>query len=90
MLHGEQPWDAEPTDRFETPRWNEHALERIFIRMANQRPRLLEVKVIPLKPEWWEWQVCEDDKVIISGFETSRETAQIEADGTLFFLLSQS
>jgi hypothetical protein len=55
-----------------------------------QRPRLLEVKVIALKPEWWEWQVCEGDAVIMSGFETSRETAQIEADGSLFFLLSQS
>src|SRR4051794_6443239 len=49
-----------------------------------QRPRLLEVKVIALKPEWWEWQVCEGDAVIMSGFETSRLTAQIEADGSLF------
>jgi len=41
------------------------------------------------EPEWWEWQVCEGDTVMMSGFETSRETAQIEADATLFFLLSR-
>jgi hypothetical protein len=56
---------------------------------APRRTRLLEVKVIAVEPEWWEWQVCEGETVMISGFETSRETAQIEADGTLFFLLSR-
>lgn len=54
------------------------------------KPRLLEVNVVPLKPERWQWQVCERDTVILSGIETSRETAQIEADGALFFLLSQT
>src|SRR5882724_7301233 len=31
------------------------------------RTRLLEVKVIPLKPDQWEWQVCDDDTPIIVG-----------------------
>ena len=41
------------------------------------RPRLLEVRVIPLKPDRWEWQVCEDDTPLVMGYETTRETAQI-------------
>jgi hypothetical protein len=48
--------------------------------------RLLEVKVTALKPERWEWQVCESDALIMSGYETSRETAQIEGDSALFLL----
>jgi hypothetical protein len=52
------------------------------------RTRLLEVKVIPLKPDWWEWQVCEDDAPIVMGYETTRETAQIKGDSALFLLLS--
>jgi hypothetical protein len=54
----------------------------------NSRPRLLEVRVIPLKPDQWEWQVCEGDKAILTGYESSRETAQIEGDSALFMLLS--
>ena len=50
-------------------------------------PRLLEVKVTALKPERWEWQVCDSDTLIMSGYETSRETAQIEGDSALFLLL---
>ena len=49
--------------------------------------RLLEVKVTALKPERWEWQVCDSDELIMSGYETSRETAQIEGDSALFLLL---
>jgi hypothetical protein len=52
------------------------------------RLRLLEVNLIPLKPDRWEWQVCEGDKPIAKGFETTRETAQIEGDSALFRLLS--
>jgi hypothetical protein len=54
------------------------------------KPRLLEVHVVALKPRRWQWQVCDGDTVVLSGIETSRETAQIEADGALFFLLSQT
>ena len=50
-------------------------------------PRLLEVKVTALKPERWEWQVCERDALIMSGYETSRELAQIEGDSALSLLL---
>lgn len=53
------------------------------------RPRLLEVRVIPLKPDRWEWQVCEDETMVMIGFETSREAAQIEGDNALFKLLSE-
>jgi hypothetical protein len=49
--------------------------------------RLLEVKVTALMPERWEWQVCERDTLIMSGYATSRETAQIDGDSALFLLL---
>jgi len=52
------------------------------------RPRLLEVRVIPLKSDRWEWQVCEDDTPLVMGYETTRETAQIKGDSALFRLLS--
>jgi hypothetical protein len=49
---------------------------------------LLEVKVIPLKPEKWEWQVCDRDTPIVMGYETTRETAQVKGDSAPFLLLS--
>lgn len=55
----------------------------------SSRPRLFEVRVIPLKPDQWEWRVCEGDKAIMTGYESSRETAQIEGDSALFMLLSE-
>jgi hypothetical protein len=51
------------------------------------RTALLEVKLTALAPAKWEWQVCEGETTILSGRETSRETAQIEGDSALFFLL---
>jgi len=51
-------------------------------------PRLLEVTVIPLEPMRWEWRVYEGDTPVMTGFETSCETAQIEGDRALFRLLS--
>ena len=57
--------------------------------MATQsHPRLLEVAVTPLDPTKWEWRVYEGDTPLMTGFETSREIAQIEGDGALFRLLS--
>jgi hypothetical protein len=52
------------------------------------RTHLLEVKVIPLKPEKWEWQVCDRDTPIAMGDETTRETAQVKGDNAMFLLLS--
>jgi hypothetical protein len=51
------------------------------------RSRLLEVKLTALNPGRWEWQVCESETLIMSGHETSRESAQIEGDSALFLLL---
>ena len=51
-------------------------------------PRLLEVTVVALEPTRWEWRVYEGDTPLMTGFETSRETAQIEGDRALFRLLS--
>ena len=51
------------------------------------RPRLFEVKLTALLPERWEWQVCESDALIMSGYAASRETAQVEGDSALFLLL---
>ena len=55
--------------------------------MPNTPTRLLEVKLIALLPARWEWQVCESDALIMSGYATSRETAQVEGDSALFLLL---
>lgn len=55
----------------------------------SSRPRLLEVRVVPLRPDQWEWRVCEGDRAIMTGYESSRETAQIEGDSALFMLLSE-
>jgi hypothetical protein len=52
--------------------------------------RLLEVSVVAILPTRWEWKVCEGDKLLMSGCETSRETAQIEGDSALFYLLKQN
>ena len=50
--------------------------------------RLLEVRLIALKPDQWEWQVCDRDTPIVMGYETTRETAQVKGDSALFLLLS--
>jgi hypothetical protein len=58
--------------------------------MVKARSRLLEVKITALMPTRWEWQVCEKDTPIMSGFAASRETAQIDGDSALFLLLRSS
>jgi hypothetical protein len=47
------------------------------------------VKLIAIGPTRWQWRVCEGegDSPIMSGYERSRETAQIEGDSALFLLL---
>jgi hypothetical protein len=52
------------------------------------RARLLEVSLIALERDRWEWQVCENDTPIVMGYATTRETAQIDGDSALFLLLS--
>lgn len=54
------------------------------------RTRLLEVELIALLPEKWQWQVSDGDTPIMSGYEASRETAQIEGNAALFYLLRRS
>jgi hypothetical protein len=49
--------------------------------------RMLQVTLIALLPQKWEWQVKEGDVLLMSGYETSRETAQIEGNSALFYLL---
>jgi hypothetical protein len=51
------------------------------------RSCLLEVKLTAVGPTLWEWRVCESDAPIMSGYEASRETAQVEGDSALFLLL---
>jgi hypothetical protein len=57
--------------------------------MAKSKVRLLEVNVTSIEPTRWKWIVSESDVEIVCGFETSRETAQIEGDSALFTLLSK-
>ena len=52
-----------------------------------QRPRLLEVKITAMAPTRWEWQVCDQDSLLMSGYQLSRESAQTEGDSALFLLL---
>jgi hypothetical protein len=56
--------------------------------MPKPNVRLLEVNVTPVEPTRWKWKISEGDVEIACGFETSRETAQIEGDSALFALLS--
>jgi hypothetical protein len=51
------------------------------------RSRLLEVKIIAMGPTRWEWQVCDQDSPLMSGYQASRESAQTEGDSALFLLL---
>jgi hypothetical protein len=53
------------------------------------RTRLLEVRLAALLPEKWEWQVCEGDILLMSGYETSREIAQSEGNAALLYLLGR-
>jgi hypothetical protein len=53
-------------------------------------PRLLEVKVTSIRPDYWEWQVCDSEKPLVVGYATSRETAQIDGDSALFLTLGKS
>jgi hypothetical protein len=51
--------------------------------------RLLDVNVTcVVAPNRWKWAVSEGAVEIACGYETSRETAQIEGDSALFALLS--
>ena len=51
--------------------------------------RLLEVSVESTEPARWRWLVSDRANEIASGYETSRETAQVKGDTTLFELLSE-
>jgi hypothetical protein len=53
-----------------------------------QSKPMLEVAVTPLEPTRWEWRVYEGDTPLMTGFETSRETAQNEGNSALFRLVS--
>lgn len=56
--------------------------------MARLSIRFLEVDVTYIEPNRWKWTVFESDVEVACGFETSRETAQIEGDSALSVLLS--
>jgi hypothetical protein len=53
------------------------------------RARLLEVTVTAQAPTLWKWDIAEHGLEVMYGYETSRETAQIEGDTALFRLLSE-
>lgn len=59
-------------------------------RMAQTfRAWLLEVTVTAQRPTLWKCEISEQGMEIMSGFETSRETAQVQGDSALFMLLSE-
>jgi hypothetical protein len=51
--------------------------------------RLLEVTVTAQQPTLWKWVISERGLEVMFGFETSRETAQVQGDRALFMLLSK-
>lgn len=51
--------------------------------------RLLEATVTAQQPTLWKWEISEHSLEVMCGFETSRETAQIQRDSALFMLLSE-
>jgi len=53
------------------------------------RARLLEVTVTAQQPTLWKWEISEHGLEVMFGFETSRETAQIQGDSALFMLHSE-
>ena len=53
----------------------------------NSYQRMLEVSVAAIAPTQWEWRVSEGDGMVMSGYQTSRESAQVEGDSALFYLL---
>jgi hypothetical protein len=53
------------------------------------RARLLEVTVTAQEPTLWKWDISEHGREVMYGYETSRETAQIEGDSALFRLFSE-
>ena len=74
--------------------WQRRALDyRCSASHVNQmaqtfRTRLLEVTATAQRPTLWKWDISEQGMEIMSGFETSRETARIQGDSALFMLLS--
>jgi len=52
--------------------------------------RLLEVNVTAVTPTRWKWNVSDGTVEVACGYETSRESAQIEGDSALFALISIS
>ena len=42
----------------------------------------------PERPELWRWQITDEGMEVARGLATSRETAQIDGDSTLFEMLS--
>jgi hypothetical protein len=66
------------------------ANERVALHMAQAfRARLLEVSVTAEKPSKWKWDISEEGLEIMYGYETSRESAQIQGDSALFELLPE-
>jgi hypothetical protein len=51
---------------------------------------LLEVTVGAFEPTLWKWQVSDSETELRYGYETTRETAQIQGDSALFELLSEN
>lgn len=75
--------------------WHSRRLEKERLaahiaHMAQNAIRLLEVRVISIRPDYWEWQVCHGEKAVATGYATSRETAQIDGDNALFIALGKT
>ncbi len=60
----------------------------MFIVQSKPMLEVAVTQVTPWEPTRWEWRVYEGDTPLMTGFETSRETAQNEGNSALFRLVS--
>ena len=56
--------------------------------IAPSRTRLLEVEVVELGPNRFEWRVWDGSTMVMLGYEPVRETARLRGEKGLFILLS--
>ena len=84
-----------PVEMNDTGRLRKVVGIRVCRRPASRRPkrdyaiRHLEVRVISIRPDYWEWKVCHGEKAVATGNANSRETAQIDGDNALFIALGK-
>jgi hypothetical protein len=71
--------------RRSTSRWNDVSMDAPMTEPF--RTRLLEVEVVELGANRFEWRVWDSSAMVMLGYEAARETARIRGERGLFILL---